>query len=436
MLAELAAAIRPWFWGARRIALDKGALAAGALALTRFSGIFPDSGIWLEIPGNAVCCGRIINQEDIAAAEGALVYAALPRLRPGQANVTVAESAENLAQSATRYGLLTDQEAMHDLYENAPPVQARTLTYIVRLVLETEKDSAGDMLLMPVAKLFRQGESLLEDESYVPPVLFMEDSPLLWSLLREIRDRAVAKTGQLDSYKILAQRSYMPGEMTALFMILRSLSRFSARLDLALESKRLPLWQGYALLREMVGELSVFSQEYNPLGKRYNGGEAPPPYDHCNPAPAFLFLRDLLTRMLNSLTTGPRYMIAFSDDAPFKKAEIKPNILDNAKSGDEYWLVLRAPASNLEDMAASMDKQLKLAASGNMGAILSHALPGIPLRREKNPPLGVGRQEGSVYLRIDQSSPLWADVSRQQGLSLSWREAPADLEAFFVVVGS
>jgi type VI secretion system protein ImpJ len=436
MLAELAAMIRPWFWGVRKIDLDKGALAAGALALARFSGIFPDSGVWIDIPGNAVCAGRILNYEDSAADEQLLVYAGLARLYPGQANVTMAESPENFAQIATRYGLLTNQEAMNDLYENAPPAQARTLTHVVRLVLETEKETAGDMLLMPVARLFRQGKLFVEDESYAPPALFMEDSPLLWSLLREIRDRTIAKTGQLDSYKSLAQRSYLPSEMTALFMILSALSRFSARLDLALEGKRLPLWQGYALLREMVGELSVFSQEYNPLGKRYDSREAPTPYDHYNPAPAFVFLRDLLLRMLNSLAAGPRYMIAFSDVPPFKKVEIKPNILDNVKSGDEYWLLLRSNSFHLENMTASIDKQLKLAASGNMGAILSHALPGIPLNRQKNPPLGVGRQEGAVYLRIDQSSPLWADVPRQRELSLSWRDAPDDLEAFFVVVGS
>ncbi|MDR1310358.1 MAG: type VI secretion system baseplate subunit TssK [Burkholderiaceae bacterium] len=452
LLGDMADIMHPWCWGVRTALLDKGALAAGTLALSSFSGIFPAEGIHIRLPGNAICAGRTLATEGVVEGSKMQVYLGIARSFPDQPNVTTGVTPQSLAAAQTRYGLITGQPAMPDLYENAPSAHVRTLAHVLHLVLETEKESAGDMILIPIARIIRRQDSFVEDGAYVPPTLFLEDAPSLHALVREIRDRTVGKAGQLDFYKNLAQRSNMQGELAALFMMLRSLSRFATRLDMAAEKKHLPLWDAYALLREMLGEISVFSQEYTSLGYRYdeeNGigasaGSASADqrrgrkmaYVHEDPAPVFFLLHGIIVSILDGLSVGPRYMLKFTADPPYQRLELSPNVLDNLQGDNEYWLVLQSDTTDLEPQASAISKQLKMAASSSISAILTHALPGIPLIRESTPPLGVARKKGVAYLRIDKNSPLWADVPMQKKLSLSWHDAPSDLEVFLVVTGS
>jgi type VI secretion system protein ImpJ len=113
------------------------------------------------------------------------------------------------------------------------------------------------------------------------------------------------------------------------------------------------------------------------------------------------------------------------------KVEIPGPALANSNGKDEYWLILQSASGSLPK--ENLTRQLKLAASLSMNSILTHALPGLPLTLENTPPLGVSYKPGEAYLRIDHTSHLWLEVGQAHGLSLSWREAPADVEALFVV---
>ncbi|WP_165067369.1 type VI secretion system baseplate subunit TssK [Desulfovibrio sp. ZJ200] len=432
LLGSLASMARPWFWGVRELSLDLGALAAGTVALTSCRVLFPGMGILLECPGNAVCAGRVPPEELAGMGESVDVLLGLRLLKPGQANVSVCDGADELSKASTRLAALTGQPPVDDLYQEGPAAHTRRLTYVLQLVFGPEAEKRSDMLLMPVARLTRAAEAWRVDQDYAPPCFCLEDSPLLTAIVREVRDRVLGKARELDSYKNLARRGNM-GDMTSLFLILRSLSRFAARLDAVSALPRVAPWDAYILLRELVAELSVFSSGINPLGEDAQGASLVPPYEHTDPAPAFRCLRDLLIRLLDSLSTGPRYMVRFEPKPPVFEARLAAHIFEEPAGRNEYWVTLHSATAGL-DAHGDAVRRAKFSSAGEMPTLLSRALPGLPFSVEEHPPLGLARKKNTLYLRLHTDSPLWLPVTEQGGLALCWEEAPADLEAYFVVL--
>lgn len=432
LLGSLAGVTRPWLWGAREIRLDPGALAAGTVAVAACRVLFPGMGVLLECPGNAVCAGRVPPADLAGVGESVDVLLGLRLLKPGQPNVSVCDGADELAEASTRLAALTGQPAVDDLYQDGPAAHARRLTYVLQLVFGPEAGERKDMLLLPVARLTRTAEAWRVDEEYAPPCFCLEDAPQLTAVFREVRDRVLGKARELDSYKNLARSGNM-GDMTSLFMVLRSLSRFAARLDAVSALPRVAPWDAYILLRELVAELSVFSSGINPLGEDAQGASLVLPYEHSDPAPVFRSLRDLVIRLLDSLSTGPRYMVRFEPNPPVFEARLAAYIFEDAAGRNEYWVTLHSGTAAL-DAHVDAVRRAKFSSAGEMPTLLSRALPGLPFSVEENPPLGLARKKNTLYLRLHTDSPLWPPVREQGGLTLCWEEAPADLEACFVVL--
>ncbi|MDO5536719.1 MAG: type VI secretion system baseplate subunit TssK, partial [Desulfovibrionaceae bacterium] len=431
LLAGLAEAGRPWFWGVNALEWDSGSLAAGTVQPASLSVIFPGSGIEMSCPGNAVCAGRLA-PESLKAGETLDVWHGLAALKEGEANVTVAQDAGELAGAATRLSMLTGQPEVADVYQEGPAATVRHLRYVLQIVFGTELEDARDMSLLRVARLKRAATGLIVDETYAAPCLRLENSPVLMGCLREARDRVLVKTREMDSYKGLARRGNM-GEMTTVFLILRSLARFAPRLQLMADMPVAAPWEGYLLLRELLAELSVFSTHLNPLGEDAGGRSHLEPYRHDDPAPSYRSLVSAIILLLDALSTGPRYMIRFEQGPDFQQVRLAPHIFDNPSGRNDYWISLRSEQLNLRENAASV-AMAKFSPSGEIGTIIARALPGLPCTLDDQPPMGLPRRNGTIYLHLHTDSPLWGKVRMQGGISLSWEGMPDDLEAYFIVL--
>jgi len=69
-----------------------------------------------------------------------------------------------------------------------------------------------------------------------------------------------------------------------------------------------------------------------------------------------------------------------------------------------------------------------------MGALVTHALPGIALHPLSAVPPGLPARARSMYWRIAHSGALWDAAQREGALQLHWPAAPAELQASLVVV--
>ncbi len=431
LAADLAAAARPWMWGVTELEWDAGALAAGTVQPLRLRAVLPGMGVELSCPGNAVCAGRV-PPEGLAAGETVDVWLGLAAFREGEANVTVARDAADMAGASTRFASPEGQPETMDVYEDAPPAMVRRLRYVLQVVFGGETEQARGMTLMRAARLRRTATGLTVDESYAAPCLRLGDSPALMACLREARDRVLVKTREMDSYKSLARRGGM-GEMTTIFLILRSLARFAPRLQIMVDMPVAPPWEGYLLLRELLGELSVFSTHLNPLGEDAQGRCHIEPYRHDDPAPAYQSLLRSIILLLDALATGPRYMIRFEMLDGLLQARLAPHIFDMPDGRAEYWVTLHSDRVNLEDHPEFV-RQAKLSPLSEAATLIARALPGLPGTLDSQPPMGLPRRAHTVYLRLHTDSPMWLRVRMQGGMALSWEGGPEDLEASFVVL--
>ncbi len=431
MLAEMASASRPWFWGVSRLEGDPGALASGTVQFNQVKLFMPGTGFELSMPGNAVCAGRKA-PESLNAGDTLDVWLGLRNIKEGDINVTVVADAAEQAKASSRLVISEGQSDNPDLYEDAPPATVRQLRYVLQIVFGNELDNARDMSLIPVARLRQTATGLTVDNEYAPPCLRLEDSAVLLAYLREIRDRIMVKTREMDSYKGLARRAHLD-ELTSVLLLLRSLTRFVPRLQLITDMPVAAPWDGYILLREILAELSIFSSRLNALGEDEDGNCRILPYEHNDPAPCYRSLRDAIVLLLDALTVGPRYMLRFEDENGLDQVHTPQHIFDNPTGSNSYWISLSSARAALAENPDRIHTA-KFSPTGEMGALLSHALPGLPCSLVRQPPMGMPRKPGTVYLRLHTDSSLWPMVRLQEGIAMSWADKPDDLEAYFIVL--
>lgn len=433
-LAPVVANLSPFFWGLASGEVNEAALTAGRVEITSVNVLFPATSRMISYPGNAVCAGRQAPLEAIPVDGSMTVYVGLRPIKPGEANVTVAETPAEMAVAPTRLAVPVEPESVPDLYSHGPAAQIRRMSYVLNLVFEPELEEAGDLDLVPVARLFREGDKITLDSSFVPPCMSIVGSPALTALLKELRDRVLGKARQLEGYKTLSGQSGASGDFTLLLMALRTLSRFAARLDHVVASPCVAPWDAYGLLRELVAELSVFSLDMSALGENWQDEKLVPEYAHTDLGRCFRSTRDVIIRLLDGISAGPRFVTRFDFRDPYWTAEIPQQILAETKTSGDYWLVLHSDSAEPQALRDSALRMLKLSSTSNMGSLLVRALPGIPLAAADGPPAGLPRRHGAFYFRIGRESPLWMEVEKTGSISLHWTEAPADLDAQLAVL--
>ncbi len=435
-LASVTAHLVPYFWGVAACSVNTAALSAGRLELSGIQLVFPGTAELIAYPGNAVCAGRQIPLEAIPV-DGALnAYAGLRAVKPGQPNVTVGETADQMAAAATRLAVPVAPEAVPDIYGSGPAAQVRRMVYVLNLVFESERDKTGDMDLVPVARLVREGDKIALDPRFVPPCLNIAAAPILAAMLREVRDRVLGRARQLEGYKNLSAKAAASSDFTLLLLGLRTLSRFAARLDHAVAAPCLSPWEAYGLLRELVAELSVFSLNIGVLGEDWQDKRQVPDYTHNDPAACFRAACDVIARLLEGISAGPRFVTRFTFEEPYWKAQIPLPVLTEIKTaGGEIWLVLQSAGMAPEKLKESAARLLKLSPPGGMASLLVRALPGLALTASESPPPGMPRMQGAVYFHVGRDCPLWGEVEKDGRLCMHWSGAPQDLDAQLAVLG-
>ena len=154
LLGQLAGLSRPWLWGVRSLAWDMGALKAGCLKPRTLQVLLPGMGLELSCPGNAVCPGRMV-PDSLAAGSNIDVYIGLAPFREGEGNVGQAGENENYERLGTRLCLAEGMDDVPDLYGDGPSARMQRLNYVVQILLGQERDTAGNVVCLRVARMGR-----------------------------------------------------------------------------------------------------------------------------------------------------------------------------------------------------------------------------------------------------------------------------------------
>ncbi|RJR17430.1 MAG: type VI secretion system baseplate subunit TssK [Nitrospiraceae bacterium] len=431
-LSSIHSSLQPHFWGTAEIDIQQSALGTGSFKLQSGSFLFPD-GAFVSLPVNAVAESRSFTEAWGEGGKPMRVYAGLKKWNPAGGNVTVLEKSGPLTGITTRFISKADPEDIKDLHSDGPGGQVKTLHYMVRIFWENETDQLGDYDLVPIAQLERSGEDITLAQNYIQPCLSISGAGILARVVRDIRDQLTSRSYQLEEYK--RQRGIQNAEFGSRDMVyllaLRSLNRYVPLLLHYTETRQVHPWTVYGTLRQLIGELSSFSEKVNVMGEFNEENIALPAYDHRGLWECFSTAQTLISRLIDEITAGPEYVIRLVYDGTYYAAELKPAIFE---SRNRFYLVCRTEADP-KSVIQSLTSIAKLSAREHLPILIARALPGIRLEHLPLPPQELPRRANTVYIAIDHHSDQWSFVTKGNNLALYWDNAPEDLEVELMVVG-
>lgn len=472
--------VQPYFYGFNNYVINEMQLNNGIFEMSEFSCLFPD-GTWVNFPGNALLTSRRFSEIWTNPEENLKIYLGISL----EKNIGSNNNANNVYQTdlsnlnnllsvpeVYRYIADYNPQKYDDLLSDEAPADVRTLKYNIRLYFgkeidtinainktdfensdnitsnanNTNNNNSQGLIILPIAVLKRDGERIILDKHFVPPMLSLQNADALKILLVTIRDTLLSRAKQLEEYKLvgndITQNSNIGGGSSGnvalyitLFSVLGAISRHVPILNSFLNTKEIHPWNIYLELCSIVGELSVFSADLSPLGETESGQDVLPKYNHNDLYTCFNSASQIITRLVDSLVIGPEYsfVLALQTDGKYQGLRVAHLSHDALSPRYCYWLLVRSQL--VENTNSNDDMNLfnhikrfgKLAPLESLNGILARALPGIRLIHSETPPVGVPRRKNTLYYQIEYNDNLWQEVLKQGEVAFSLPGQPDDL---------
>ena len=422
----------PHFWGAGELTLSAAAVANHRIEIQSATLLFPDQ-TYIEYPGNAVIAERSFDGAQVASDRPLRVYLGLRRFNPDSGNVNVAADFADSSSAGTRYAATWRADDVSDLYGDGPTAQVRSLMHVVRVFFEHELNTLQDYELIPIATLHSDGSSIRLSDDYVPPCYTLTGSPALQQEVKDFRDELAGRARQLQAYKRPQDGQRMGGDGgadVALLLALRSLNRFCPLLQHVCEDVRVHPWHVYGLLRQVVGELSSFSERFNMFGEAEDGSPGLPAYDHRDLRRCFARAHQLISHLLNEITVGAEFIVPLVPEGHLHTGVLPKRFFTEH---NRFYLMVHSPLG-LDEVSRAVSADARLGPTEEMPKLISLALPGLELIHLATAPRGLPKRADAHYFRIEQISRQWEAIERDGQIALAWVDAPEDLRADIVVV--
>jgi type VI secretion system protein ImpJ len=431
MVGALRRTMQPFNWGIQEFVLNIPALSTGVFDVQKIAAVMPD-GTQFHFPEDAVLAPRNFSSVWAERNKPFRVYFGVKRLSRADANVTIVADREMGTRTTTRYIAIGRGEEINDLYQGGQSANIKALDMVLRIFWEEEVASAAGYEIIPLAQLVQDGDSIQLDAQYAPPSLNMSSATALMRAIKELRDDLVSRARQLEEYKGgEAGQNDAGHRMIRYQMALQVLGRYAPMLAHYIDADYVHPWHAYATLRQLIGELSVFSARVDVLGSRSDGGEPVNTYDHLAAGQAFRAAKNVAELLLNEITVGPELMANMErvDHGRFT-ATLNDAFLDRNVA---HYLVLRTERA-FDSLLDSFKTFSKLGAKDEVDIYVKRALPGLSVRYLQVRPEGLPYRPNAYYFRLDRRDAPWETIERYRDIALLWDDAPEDLKVELVVV--
>ena len=423
--------VQPHLWGTCGIRIQESALKNQVLEIVEGSILFRD-GTWVSYPGNAMLRARSFKESWSELDKPLKVYMGLRRWDPSGSNVTVLKQPDDLATASTRFVSPVDPENVKDLHQAGVDAQVKYLYHAVKIFWENEVAGAGDYDVIPIAQLEFDGYDTILSRRFAPPTPTLSCSDVILGVVKDIREQVTSRCRILEEYKNPRGMQIQEGDVNALtyLLALRSLNRYVPLLHHLTETPHIHPWNAYALIRELVGELSTFTDRIDSLGKLKDGTNLLPAYDHENLGGCYKEAQTLIEELLNQIMIGAENVIYFVRDGDYFKAQIPMEAFDTRNM---FYLILKMSGDEVtvRDMVHRM---VKISSAEKMPQLVKRALPGMPLDQVTVLPPGLPRRADSLYFKLDRSCPDWLDIQKNANVCLYCSGAPEETTVEIIII--
>lgn len=429
-LWALACAGRPYPWGVRSLAVAEPALKSQVFEIASGEFLFPD-GALVRLPGNGRLKARSLEGLWDASGKPLSVYVGLHKLSPEGVNVTEEEGGE---REERRYAASNGDTSTRDLYARGEGQPILYLEYRLRLFVEDEAAEATDYHLLKIAEVQRFGNDVRLVPGWVPPLVQVGASAHLMRELRDLGEQLTAHGHELAQYKHgRGVEAADLGSRDLLYLLaLAALNRWVPRVHQYLETGEVSPWEFYALLRQLVGELSTFSSRYDAFGALLDtaGDEGLPPYRHTELGRCFGEACRVVARLLEELTAGPDFVAPLLFDGTYYAADVPDRIFQGR---NRYYLCVRSELER-DQVVGTLQAIAKLGSREYLPLLIARALPGVALQELPTPPNELPRRPGSLYFAVESHGPAWDAIRENANAAIYFETAPGEIEIELMVI--
>lgn len=420
---------QPHAFGVVRLLFNQSALRDEVLSTHHAAFVFPD-GCYVDCDVNAVLSPRSLRESWSAREKPLRIYVGLLGVSHNQSNVVGVAEAGGACAVVSRWVSFSGQ-LMRDVYAEGPEVEVQQLTYNLRFFLHDEIEQATGYALLPIGQLRYGAEGIELDNGYLPPCMTIAAVPQLWQRVSQLTQELSGRIHQLEELKrpkTLEGDVYTQGKNT-LLLSLRTLVRHVIRLHHYREARDVHPWKVFGVLRQLIAELSCFTDCCTFTGEWNNSGESLSGYQHLDLAQTLACGERTIIDLLNALVLEPNKVITLQaqDGGYYATSQFPAEPV-------RVYLALRSEHFVHGECEMPDDRLIKLAAAEQIGNIVNRALPGVRLWYQELAPQGLPNRANTRYFRVENRSTLWRQIEDSERVALHWQDAPDDMQAELVIV--
>ena len=438
---------QPSGWGVKKLEIREESLEDNSFEITNCELVTPE-GLILKAGSKSNESNALLHprkfSEFFDASKGSLsVYLAVTAHQQGQDNLSENSKPVPDEQLAKRYYL--ESGPQEDLFDvEAYKGDVSYIKYCLRLYFGSENIFKTAHKMLDVIKIAELEAASNEtgvklSRHYIPPALQVQGSHTLLDIVKNIRDLLAGRAHEFSGFiRDRGVRATIGSPQDILRTImLQTLHRYIPILQHIIEQKTHHPEDIYIILRSLIGELAVFSEDYSVLGEQKNSRNSQdplPPYDHNNLWLCFHKVWQAIRDLVMAMTSGPEESITLEFDGndifhntikteffeqPYSRYYL---MIDNQLPGDELWKRIQniGKISCLEEI-----EQLK------RSAVFGLKIEFLPTPPEELPQ----RSSRYTYFRIDTQSKQWQSIMEKKNIAVYSDLDPNDTVMKIIRVG-
>jgi type VI secretion system protein ImpJ len=397
MLDGRVRSLRAYGWGLAELKLNRELLSIGRFAVEHATGVFED-GTPFVAPDSA---DDLVPLQLGENTRDTIIYLTLPITQPGSR-----ESAGAEVDTLTRYTSTDIEVADSNSTEQAPPVSITVGKLRLRYALESS-ESAG-LLRIGLARILevRADNTVVLDDSYIPPALDARTSPVLTGLLTEIVG-LLNHRGEAIASRLAAGNAGTAAELTDTLM-LQTINRwqpvFTHLASIFCVHPETIFLNAVAL----ASELATFTTP--------NHRPRPfPVYDHERLQMTFAPVIAAVRQSLSAVLDRGAFLIPLTEH----RYGIRVATVSDRSIYSKYTFILAAQSDmSTEAMQRRLVGQIKMGPIEQIRELVNAALPGIALHALPVAPRQIPYHTGKAYFELDRTSAIWKQTGNSTGLAI------------------
>ena len=434
----------PFCWGVKSLTLNEPALQNFLFEVEECEVVTWDGTILRfrgdSRPSNAKLEPRSFERDLDPGGKPLSVYLGIKRLQLEESNLLSSAAVDGGGNGGAGGGehqrFLLEEAETPDLYAAGdPPSSLQYLAYQAHILFDVPASRSQDYELVKVAEVLRSadGKGGILSKRYLPPAITVRSSLLLETMLKEIRDLLTAKGQELAQHR--RRRGEQLVELgtkdLSYLLMTQTVNRYIPLFHHHLEVGDTHPHFVYALLRQLVGELSSFSETVSVLGAR-EGEDVLPAYRHDQLWPCFDVATRRVKELLNELTTAPIGDILLRHDGEFFAANLEPQFF----AGDNrYYLAIRSDLTPTQLFRLLQDTG-KITSREEMPKLQKSFLFGLKIDGLEAPPEELVMRAHYRYFQIDRHSDHWHKIQQHQNIAVYCAALPPETEMRLLVIYS